>query len=362
MTKPLKAYFCLFFFLVLFGMVMVFNIKVFSVDSPDLQVWRILKSLTMNLLVASIGFGAAFLVNVDALRAWIKYALIAIIILLLATFVIGTDVNGSRRWINLGIFMLQPSEFAKIVAVFYLSEVICNKRERIGLLKELVYPFGLISLIVIIIAVEDLGTGIIILGVSMILLLMGGMKFKYLTVLVILASLVIAILILMKPYRMKRIEAFYDPFQYEKTIGYQQVQSQIAMGRGGLAGVGFGNSQRKMRYLPEASTDFIFAIIGEEFGFVGSTSVILLYLSLFIGGIYFALSRTNSFYMYLISGFVLILCIQSLINIGVVTSSIPNKGVPLPFISYGGSALLSYSMMMGFIINSAAADNRYFSY
>ncbi len=362
MSKAVKVYFGIFFFLVVFGMVNVFNVRVFTVSSPDSFVWKIAFSQVKNLMVATVGFSFAYMVNVEALRSWIKYALIAIIVLLLSTYVIGTSVNGSTRWINLGIFMLQPSEFAKIVVVFYLAEVICNKRDKIGLLNELIYPFSLVSAVVVIIAYADLGTGVIIFSVSTMLLLMGGMKFKYLSVLILLASILFSVMIMMKPYRMQRIKAFFDPWKYRQSIGYQQVQSEIAMGRGGLTGVGFGNSQRKMKYLPEASTDFIFAIVGEELGFVGSTLLVLTFLGMFGMGIYFALTRNNSFHFYLISGFVMLLAVQSVINMAVVTSTLPNKGVPLPFISYGGSALLSYSIMIGFIMNSVVADNRYFSY
>lgn len=362
MTRSVKIYFALFFFLVVFGMVMVFNIKVFTVDAPEIQVWKILRAQILNFLIASIGFLTAYLINIETFRSWIKYILLFIFILLLSTYVIGTEVNGSKRWINLYFMMIQPSEFAKIVAVFYLADVICNKRERIGLLQELVYPFGLVSLMVLIIAVADLGTGLIIFLVAVMMLLMGGMRLKYFSVLVVLATIVMTLLIMMKPYRLERIRAFLDPWKYRQTIGYQQVQSEIAMGRGGVEGVGFGNSQRKLKYLPEASTDFIFAIVGEEFGFTGSLIVVLAFMAMFVSGVFFTMTRDNLFYLYVISGFVLILSIQILMNLGVVTSTLPNKGVPLPFISYGGSALLSCSMMVGFIMNAVVAEKNYNRY
>ena len=255
--------------------------------------------------------------------------------------------------------MVQPSEFAKIVVVFYMAEVICNKRERIGLLKELIYPFFVVLIIVSLIAFEDLGTGLIIFSVALFLLLMGGMRFKYIVVLGVLAVIGFSFLILMKPYRVERIRSFLDPWQYRQSSGYQQVQSEIALGRGGKTGVGFGNSQKKMRYLPEAHTDFIYSIIGEEFGFAGSLVLISLFVLMFMIGSYFALSVYSRFGFYLISGFVIMLAVQTLINLGVVTSSLPNKGVPLPFISYGGSALMSYSVMVGFILNAVTTDNRF---
>ncbi len=359
MTRAFKLYFSIFFFLVIFGMVMVFNIRLFNASSVSDAAFPLLKNLALNLLIACAGFIASYLVNLEAVRSWIKYALLLTILILISTYIIGTEVNGSKRWIDLHFMMLQPSEFAKIVVIFYLSEVICNKRDRIGILKELVYPFTVVLIVVSLIAFEDLGTGLIIFAVSLFLLLMGGMRYKYFVVLLILAILGTAFLVLMKPYRLNRIKASFNPWEYSQNIGYQQVQSEISLGRGGLDGVGFGNSQKKLRYLPEAHTDFIFAIIGEEFGFFGVTFLILLFLLMFVTGSYFALTVHNRFGFYVIAGFVMLLALQTLINLGVVTSCLPNKGVPLPFISYGGSALLAYSMMVGFILNAVTTDNRY---
>ncbi len=353
-----KFYFVLFFLLAMFGMVMVFNIKVFVVSHPEEQALTVLRGLLLNLFLAGAGFIVAYLMNVEVVRSWIKYLLLFTILLLLATLVIGTEVNGAKRWINLHFMMLQPSEFAKLTVIFYLAEVICNKRDRMGLLQELIYPFGLVSAIVLVIAIEDLGTALIIFATAIILFLMGGMRAKYFVALVTIATAVVAVLILMKPYRIERLKVWRDPWQYRQTQGYQQVQSEIALGRGGMTGVGFGNSQRKLRYLPEASTDFIFAIIGEEFGFVGSVVLIGAFLVFFLTGVYFVLSRGDPFALYLCAGIVMMLGIQTAINLGVVTSTLPNKGVPLPFISYGGSSLLVSSMMAGFLLNVVVSESR----
>ncbi len=353
-----KFYFALFFLLVMFGTVMVFNIKVFMVDSPGDHVFVILRGQILNLALATIGFLAAYVMNVDLVRSWIKYLLLFTILLLLATLIVGTEVNGAKRWINLHFLMVQPSEFAKLTVIFYLAEVICNKRDRMGLLHELIYPFGLVSAIVLVIAIEDLGTALIIFATAVILFLMGGMRVKYFIVLLTIASAVMVVLVLMKPYRLERLKVWRDPWQYRQAQGYQQVQSEIALGRGGMTGVGFGNSQRKLRYLPEASTDFIFAIIGEELGFVGSVALIGAMLVFFLTGVYFVLSRGDPFALYLSAGIVIMSGIQTVINLGVVTSTLPNKGVPLPFISYGGSSLLVSSMMVGFLLNMVVSEGR----
>lgn len=358
MLRFVKVYFALFFLLVMFGMIMVFNVRVFMVDRPESHVYAILRAQGLNLGMAALGFIVAYLINIDAVRAWIKYLLLFIILLLLATLVIGSEINGSRRWINLHFMMVQPSEFAKIVVIFYLAEVICNKRERMGLWQELVYPFTLVSGIVLVIAIEDLGTALIIFATAISLMLMGGMRAKYFVVLLSIAAVVMAVLVLMKPYRLDRLKVWRDPWKYKQAQGYQQVQSEIALGRGGIAGVGFGNSQRKLRYLPEASTDFIFAIVGEEFGFVGAVALLGVFFVLFVMGVYFVLSRGDPFALYLAAGIVLMLGIQTAANLGVVTSLLPCKGVPLPFISYGGSSLLASSMMVGFLLNAVVSESR----
>ena len=172
MTRALKLYFSIFFFLVIFGMVMVFNVRLFNVSDVQGSLFPLLKALALNLIIASLGFTASYLVNLEAVRSWVKYLLVFTILILLSTYIIGTEINGSKRWIDLHFMMIQPAEFAKIVVVIYLSEVICNKRDRIGILNELVYPFTVVLIIVSLIAFEDLGTGVIIFSIAIFLLLM----------------------------------------------------------------------------------------------------------------------------------------------------------------------------------------------
>ncbi len=362
MKNSVKLFFTLFFLLVVFGMVMVFNVKVFTTDVPEQKVWSIISGQVFNFSFAAILFMVAYLVNLEIAEKWIKIIMLFTLLLLTATLIIGVEINGAKRWIDLYFMRIQPSEFAKITAVIYLSEVICNKRDRIGLFKELIYPFALISIMVLLISIEDLGTGVLILGVSVFMLLMGGMRFKYFGILALMAAGVIVILIAMRPYRINRLKTFLDPWEYKQDSGYQQVQSEVALGRGGLTGVGFGNSQRKKKYLPEAATDFIFAVIGEEFGFIGSVSLILMFMLFFYLGSSFAFSVESPFAFYIISGSIMILTMQALFNIGVALSVIPNKGLPLPFISYGGSSLLSSSILVGLIMNAAVTGSRHYEY
>lgn len=163
-----------------------------------------------------------------------------------------------------------------------------------------------------------------------------------------------------KGYRVNRFSAFIDPCSEANrtTYGYQQCEAEIALGVGGVTGVGFGNSTRKIKHLPESHTDFIFPIIGEEFGFVGVLMLIAVFMMMFLLGTYFVLNVRDTFNFYMIAGFVLLLTAQTIFNLLVITSLSPNKGVPLPFISYGGSALLTYSIMVGLILNAVTSESR----
>lgn len=357
--RLVRIYFMIFFFLTLFGMVMVFSIEVFNVSVPASSMTTILIKQFAKFAIAAIGFTLALTIDLRFLRKSMPIILLATFLLLLATFIVGTTINGSRRWINLGVMMIQPSEFAKITVVVYLASVIANKGDKIGLFRELIYPFTVATLIAFIIAIEDFGTGLIVAATTVVLLLMGGMSFKYVAILLIMGPLVVAGMIYMpgKEYRQERVKAFMYPERYPDK-NYQQIAGHIAMGRGGVAGVGFGNSERKQKFLPEAKTDFILAVVGEEFGFIGILTLVVLFILFFLLGVFFVLNSATQFNMYIIAGFVFIMGVQSLLNMGVVTAVLPNKGVPLPFISHGGSALLSYAAMVGFILNAVLSEQR----
>ena len=362
MEKAVKLYFSTFFLLVVFGMVMVFNIRMFNVPSAEAVLFQQIRALVVNFACAGAGFIIAYFINLTWLKNSSKYLIPIIIFLILLTLAFGTKVNGSKRWINLYFMMIQPSEFAKIVVVIYLSEVMTKKGEKIRLVKDLLYPLGLVFVISFLIAIEDLGTASVIFATSIVMLLLGGMDKKHLMPLFPLAIIGFCLMVFMpgKGYRVSRFASFVDPCaeEHRTTFGYQQCEAQIALGVGGATGVGFGNSTRKIRHLPESHTDFIFPVIGEEFGFAGVLVLILLFITMFVTGTYFVLHLHETFNFYMVSGFVLMLAGQAVFNLLVVSSLSPNKGVPLPFISYGGSALLTYSTMVGLILNTVSSESR----
>ncbi len=355
--RMVRIYFFIFLFLVLFGMVMVFNIRIFNVSVPESAVTKLLTGEIVKFLFASLAFLIALTADLRFVRDILPYILLFTILLLLATFIGGSSVKGARRWINLGFMMLQPSEFAKITVVLYLASTISRKGDSLA--KDVIYPFIVVAAISLFIAVEDLGTGVIIAAISIMLLLMAGMTFRFFGLIAVLSVLLGTTLFLLpgKGYRKARIEAYLHPEQHPDMV-YQQTAARIAMGSGGMFGVGFGNSERKQRFLPEAHTDFILGVIGEEFGFIGVFALVACYLLLLILGVFFALFSHDMLHVYIIAGFTLMIALQSAINMGVVLRLLPNKGVPLPFISHGGSALMSYAMMVGFILNAVLSEQR----
>ena len=363
METAAKIYFSIFFLLVVFGMVMVFNINMVNVSSVNASLVPQIRTLLFNFAFAGIAFLCAYLVNLS----WFKnpqliLIIVAVMIGLLAlTLLIGPKINGARRWIDLGVMRLQPSEYAKIVVVLYLSEVMTKKGERIRLGRDF---FGIIVVIGVMLGLmaNDLGACFIISGISGALLIMGGGNKKYLFILgAIFSVLAVCALFLGSGYRINRIKAFVDPCskEYREVGGYQQCQARKAFSIGGPTGVGFGNStMKKSKELPEAHTDFIFPIIGEEFGFAGTIILVCFFIAMFMIGSFFVWRLNDTFNFYMVSGFVLMLAAQTVLNIFMVMSLLPNKGEPLPFISYGGSALTSYSAMVGLILNAVTSESR----
>ncbi len=276
-------------------------------------------------------------------------------ILLLLVFVpgMGLSVNGARRWIRLWPTTFQPSEFVKISMVIFLASYMSKNMYR---MKELRYgiliPVGImVAFQSVIILQPDFG-GMMNIGIlTLCLLFLGGARLTYLAAVVLLSLPVIYILIASSPYRWKRVMAFIDPWQDPFGSGFQLVQSFIAFGRGNILGVGIGRSKQKLFFLPEAHTDFIFSLIGEELGLIGVLVVIGLFIWLITKGIEIAKRTDDSFGYYLAMGLTMMIGIQVLINFAVATGLMPTKGLPLPFISYGGSALLINMIAMGILMN-----------
>ena len=340
--------------LVTLGLVMLYSTGAFAPDSHGDQ-FNFLKKQSFWLGVGFI-FSILFaLLDYHQLeRAW--YVLFPIALTLLALcFIrpIGMRINGSWRWIHAGPVTFQPSELAKLVAIIFVAwwfskfEAKCK-----GLLMGLIYPVGVVvTLLVPILLETDLGTTLLISGTVLLIMFVAGASPKFLGPLVVVGLAALLAIAWHISERQGRLMAFLHPDQYQEKEGHQQWMGLIAFGSGGVEGLGLGNGRQKMLYLPYAHTDFIFPVIGEELGLRVTLAIVFCYLLIFTSGILISLNAKDRFGSLLGFGCTAILGLQAAINIGVTTSLLPNKGLPLPFISYGGSNLFFCLICIGILIS-----------
>lgn len=333
----------------LFGLMMIYNASSVSALADFGDRYFYLKEQAKWLLVGFIGLVVSSRINY---RLWAKLALPGIIlttVLLIGVFLpgIGISAYGAKRWINFGFFVLQPAELAKLALIIYLSAWLSN-HEKNRLMAFLI----LIGVVVGLILLEpDLGTSMIVSLVAIVLYFVSGVKitqFMLLIPLMIVAAISAAVT---SPYRMKRILTFLNPTQDPLGASYHIRQVLLGLGSGGLFGLGLGKSRQKYSYLPESTTDSIFAIIGEEIGFIGCLIFIALYLYLIYTCFKIVKMTRDKFGYLLASGITFWLAIQALINLSAMTVVLPLTGVPLPFISYGGSGLIVSMFAIGILIN-----------
>ncbi|MDQ0217172.1 stage V sporulation protein E [Peribacillus cavernae] len=311
-----------------------------------------------QMLFAGVGIIAMFFImNVDywTWRTWAKILVIVCFVLLVAVLIpgIGLERNGSRSWIGVGAFSIQPSEFMKIAMIVFLAKYLSERQKLITSFKKGLLPslslvflaFGMIML------QPDLGTGTVMVGTCIVMIFISGARIWHFAILGLLGLAGFTGLILSAPYRIKRITSFMDPWQDPQNSGFQIIQSLFAIGPGGLFGLGLGQSRQKFFYLPEPQTDFIFAILSEELGFIGGSLVILLFALLLWRGIRIALGAPDLYGSFLAVGIIAMVAIQVMINIGVVTGLMPVTGITLPFLSYGGSSLTLMLMAIGVLLN-----------
>ena len=272
----------------------------------------------------------------------------------LAVLVIGSRINGARRWIEVGPATFQPSELAKLALAVWAAAYLC-KRPAPRTLSELWRPVGLLLALfcVLILAQPDLGTAISLVLVLVAVLLISGTPMPTLASGLGIAAAAGLVAIWFEPYRRARIFSFLDPWKDPQGAGFQTVQAMIGLGSGGLLGVGLGNGVQKINYLPEAHTDMIMAVIGEELGLLGVTAVIAGYAAFAYAGLRVALTCSDPFGKRLAAGLVGLVCGQAVINLAAVLGLAPLTGIPLPFISYGGSSLVVALLSVGILLNIA---------
>ena len=287
-------------------------------------------------------------------RTWWLWFALALVALALCYFPhIGMRINGSRRWVGLGPVTFQPSELAKLAAIFFLAAWF-TRHEKAGgnLLSGFVLPLAIVGLLAgLILGEVDLGTTALLGTTAFVVMFVAGANPLLLGIMSLAALGALLIVATQISERMGRLSAFLHPQNFKEDAGLQQMQALIAWGSGGMEGLGLGNGRQKMLYLPYAHTDFIFPIIGEELGLRVSLLVVFLFVVIIVCGIMIALHAKDRFGLLLGCGVVSLLALQAAMNIGVTTSLLPNKGLPLPFISYGGSNLVACMFGIGLLLN-----------
>ncbi len=311
-----------------------------------------------QLLWAALGIGAMFwLSRFDYHRLRPLAPKIAVVSFLFLAIVlipgIGTIRGGSRAWLGIGSFGIQPSEFAKLGLVIFLAHFLSDAGDRMQSFRKGLLPPLFLALVAIglIMLEPDLGQSVVIMGTTVILLFAAGMRMSHLFGLAGAGALGFGVLIAIAPYRLERVVSFLDPWKDPLDSGYQIIQSLYALGSGGVLGLGLGQSRQKYLYLPEPQTDFIYSILGEELGYLGAVSVLFLFAVLVWRGFRTAIYAKDTFGSLLAVGITGMIAVQVLINIGVVTGSIPATGITLPLISYGGSSLTLMLTGIGILLN-----------
>jgi len=307
-----------------------------------------------------IGLLLAFMVmtmDYRNLKRWAKPLIVVSVILLVLVLIpgIGREVSGAKRWFRFKFLSFQPSELANLAVIIYVADFISRKGNDIKLFaKGFLPPVMVLGMISCLILVQpDLGTTVALASVVFIMLFVAGVRFHYLLSVLLAGLPMLYLLVFSVPYRRARILAFLNPWMDPKGSGFQVIQSQVALGSGGVFGVGLGHSKQKLFYLPAAHTDFIFSIIGEELGLIGTIGIIILFMIFMRQGLKVIKSASDKFGYFLSLGLILMLALKAVINIGVSCGILPTKGLPLPFISYGGSSFLFDMISVGILINIA---------
>lgn len=299
-------------------------------------------------------------VNLDLLRSHSKKLIFGSLLLLLLVLIpgIGLSIGGARRWIKIGIINFQPVELVKPFFLLYLADFLDRKSLKGNSFFDVYLPaLSVICMVCGLVLLQpDLGSAVMLAVIGLAILYAYGARMKHLFYTFVAGLPLVCALVLSSPYRFARILAFLDPWKDPKGTGFQMIQSFIALGSGGLLGVGLGNSRQKLFYLPESYTDFIFSILGEELGFLGAMLIVGLFVILVWKGMTIAFKKESGFSRLLALSISSMIGLEAIINIGVATGALPTKGLPLPFLSYGGSSLVIHMVLIAILLN-LARDN-----
>ncbi len=350
--------------MVLFGLLMVYSASFIFAEERTGDGFTFIKKQLLYAVMGMVALWVASRVPHQRWYQWAPAALFTVLTLLVLVMVpgIGARAGGAQRWINLGAFRFQPAELAKIVGVMFVGrQLVRHQRELYRFQKGVMAPIALlIPIMVLLLLQPDFGSAALLAGTAFVLMYVAGVRPLFLFGGLFGALAAATALIVTSPYRLARVMTFLDPWRDPAGKGFQVIQSMLGLHNGSLLGQGLGNGKEKLFFLPEAHNDFIFAVIGEELGFIGVAGVIFAYILFIYRGLkisWIALDqRQDRFGFYLGSGLSLLLGLQAFINMGVVMGLLPTKGLTLPFISYGGSALTLNLLAIGILYSISKAN------
>ncbi len=339
---------CMVLFLVVFGLAVLYSTGSYNGSVRFGDAFYYMKK---QFFAAALGMLAMYLISCMDYHIFEKYAIAAYLIsLALSTLVLfaGNAYNGSRRWLSLGPLSFQPSEFAKLAVILFLARMVGRQKKKRNSFLNLVFVIALVLPIVALVGTNNLSTAIIILGIAVIVVFVSDKRYMQFVLIAAAGAGMMALFLGMESYRLERIAIWKNPEADEK--GYQTIQGLYAIGSGGLFGRGFGESIQKLGFVPEAQNDMIFSIICEELGFVGATILMLVFLMLIWRFMVIAVHAPDLFGSLIAAGAMGHIAIQVILNVAVVTNTIPNTGITLPFISYGGTSVLFLLSEMGLVL------------
>ena len=357
MKKKNKFNFTLFFLmlsLLLVGCVFVYSASFYSANISYGDKFFFLKKQFFGIVVGLIGFFVFYFIDYKKLEKFRWVLLVLSIVLLMMVFVpgIGLTNYGATRWINLRVITFQPSEIAKFAFIVFSASILSRSVEKVKTFKGIL-PILIIGALfcALIILEPNMSITICMALLVVVMLFIGGARLKHFLILSVPAILMVVLLVVIEPYRLKRLVAYVDPFASKQNEGFQLVQSLLGVSLGGMFGSGIFNSRQKFLFLPFAESDFIFSIIAEEVGFVGSLFVVSLFVLLFLCIMKIAKNADSKFGFLLVAGIGSLIIIQVLLNIAVVTGVVPPTGLPLPFISAGSTSIMIFMSMLGVVQN-----------
>ena len=363
MRDTRTALFMIVMVLVAIGIVMIYSASAIYANDRMQDSLYFIKRHLIYLLAGIFMMLVAMAVDIQTLKKYAKplMAFSALLLVLVLIPHIGKETSGARRWFKIVPLNFQPSEFAKIAIMIYLADLLSRKEKTIrSFLHGYLPPVLVLGLVLGLVLLEpDLGTAIAISTVGMIMLFVSCVRPLYIFASILASIPALYMLLFRVPYRRKRMIIFLNPWSDKRGAGFQIIQSFIALGSGGLLGVGLGQSKQKLFYLPASHTDFIFSIIGEELGFLGAASVVVLFILFVWEGMKITFRAYGQFEKLLSMALVCLIALEAVINIGVTAGALPTKGLPLPFISYGGTSLIFHLTAVGLLLNIAKSSEVY---